>query len=384
MNTLAPWQHRLCTANTAHYYILHKVDNKKCMTRPIQSSFLCVFLNIMDRHAFIWLTLDLGGKMQTKCDTWIINNVNIVVTSLEVNSLSSILHTVVFTYTCTVCIHNLRSILDTGVIELVQYNTWKSLYSPVQLSFNTRVSALCTLGHSCNILFWTFALQHIALYFHSCTLACTFMLLFLLHVLLWCFVMILCTVIYCVYMVFDIHCPIQINKKNKLNCDETSFYQTYQISPSSSSPEPLSLTQGAFIKAGFMQGGGWPLWGDPCTAGGLFWREQQDQIYNHRKTNTTGVTEEMKSINHQSHPTIPPPKNTHLYTHTQANKQEAVVFSNNTTQVSACRTDTVRAVTTNTDKKSDNETPITRCNDAITRSGWTKLSAGSLNNDIFS
>lgn len=39
-----------------------------------------------------------------------------------------------------------------------------------------------------------------------------------------------------------------------------------------------SLTQGAFIKAGFMQGGGWPLWGEPCTAGALFWREQQDDV----------------------------------------------------------------------------------------------------------
>lgn len=40
-----------------------------------------------------------------------------------------------------------------------------------------------------------------------------------------------------------------------------------------------SLTQGAFIKAGFMQGGGWTLWSDPCTAGGLFWRDQQDRTW---------------------------------------------------------------------------------------------------------
>lgn len=42
---------------------------------------------------------------------------------------------------------------------------------------------------------------------------------------------------------------------------------------------PPSLTQGAFIKAGLMQGWGWPLLGDPCTAGGLFWKEQQDRMW---------------------------------------------------------------------------------------------------------
>lgn len=47
-----------------------------------------------------------------------------------------------------------------------------------------------------------------------------------------------------------------------------------------------SLTQGAFIKAGFMQGGGWPLWGDPCTAGGLFWREQQYHMWSQSKQNS--------------------------------------------------------------------------------------------------
>lgn len=40
----------------------------------------------------------------------------------------------------------------------------------------------------------------------------------------------------------------------------------------------LSLTQEVFVKAGFMQGGGGPLWGDRCTAAGLFWREQQGHI----------------------------------------------------------------------------------------------------------
>lgn len=43
-------------------------------------------------------------------------------------------------------------------------------------------------------------------------------------------------------------------------------------------PHPSSLTQEVFVKAGFMQGGGGPLWGDRCTAAGLFWGEQQDHI----------------------------------------------------------------------------------------------------------
>lgn len=41
-------------------------------------------------------------------------------------------------------------------------------------------------------------------------------------------------------------------------------------------PIPPPLTQEVFVKAGFMQGGGGPLWGDRCAAGGLFWGEQQD------------------------------------------------------------------------------------------------------------
>lgn len=40
----------------------------------------------------------------------------------------------------------------------------------------------------------------------------------------------------------------------------------------------FSLTQEVLVKAGFMQGGGGPLWGDRCTAAGLFWREQQGHI----------------------------------------------------------------------------------------------------------
>lgn len=43
-------------------------------------------------------------------------------------------------------------------------------------------------------------------------------------------------------------------------------------------PHPSSLTQEVFVKAGFMQGGGGPLWGGRWTAGGLFWREQQHRI----------------------------------------------------------------------------------------------------------
>lgn len=54
-----------------------------------------------------------------------------------------------------------------------------------------------------------------------------------------------------------------------------------------------SLTQGAFIKAGFMQGGVWPLWGDPCTAGGLFWREQQDHMWPPRANRTGWLRNEV-------------------------------------------------------------------------------------------
>lgn len=122
-------------------------------------------------------------------------------------------------------------------------------------------------------------------------------------------------------------------------------------------PRLPSLTQGAFIKAGFMQGGGWPLWGDPCTAGGLFWREQQDHIWPQR-TNRTAVT------NTSNAPKIPSIQPAQPYIREHQQEAEKLICSTystvgvfiiciSTKDASTCRTDVVR-VTTNPHKHRGN------------------------------